>query len=207
MSKRGIVFAIIVLALATVLPMAASPDLDSATGTPIPTMATVTPTPIIVKPLDSSGRYESEDMEEVRRALLDVLDVLDELYPYAETYAQVSGQEVPPKVNRQLIQGLTHQELHIAREAFGGKEEYEAFVDNVRALKSLVLTPENEPSVGDKGLGPSLSSSTTSSDPPLTSLVIIPAPTPVMSGGKGVPRSASAAWRSAPPSPTRPAPG
>ncbi len=186
MSKRGIVFAIIVLALATVLPMAASPDLDSATGTPIPTMATVTPTPIIVKPLDSSGRYESEDMEEVRRALLDVLDVLDELYPYAETYAQVSGQEVPPKVNRQLIQGLTHQELHIAREAFGGKEEYEAFVDNVRALKSLVLTPENEPSVGDKGLGPSLSSSTTSSDPPLTSLVIIPAPTPVTTPPPGI---------------------
>jgi hypothetical protein len=186
MNKLGILLTVIILALATVMPMAASPTRDSATGTPTPIVATATPTPAIVKPLDSSGRYDPEDMEELRRALLDVLDVLDELYPYAETYAQVSGQEVPPKVNRQLIQGLTHQELHMAREAFGGKEEYESFVDNVRALKSLVLTPENEPSVGDKGLGPSVSSFTTSSDPPLTSLGIIPAPTPVTTPPPGI---------------------
>ncbi len=186
MSKLGVVFLLMVLVFTPVMPLAASPIRESATGTPTPIMATATPTPVIVKPLDSSGRYEPEDMEEVRRALLDIVDVLEELSPYAETYAQVSGQEVPPRVNRQLIQVLTHQELYMAREAFGGEEEYETFLENVRALKSLVLTPDKKSNEGDKGLEPSVSSFTTNSDPPLTSLGIIPAPTPVTTPPPGI---------------------
>jgi hypothetical protein len=78
----------------------------------------------------------------------------------------------------------------MAREAFGGEEEYESFLENVRALKSLVLTPDNKSSEGGKGLGPSLSSFAASSDPtptpPLTSIAIIPAPTPVTTPPPGI---------------------
>jgi hypothetical protein len=187
MNKLGILLTVIVVALATVMPMAASPVREAATETPTPPiMPTATPTPAIVKPLDSSGRYEPEEMEEVRRVLLDMIDVLDELYPYAEAYPQVSDTELPPMVNRQLIQGLTHQELYILREAFGEEEEYSSFLDNAKALKSLILALENRSSVGDIHLGPSVSSSATSSDPPLTSLQIIPAPTPVTTPPPGI---------------------
>ena len=189
MSKLGILFAVIILALATVLPMAASPDRDSATGTPTPIVATATPTPVIVKPLGSSGRYDPEEMEELRRALLDMADVLDELYPYAETYAQVSGQELLPRVDRQLIKEIMPDGLYLVREALGGEEEYESFLDTIRALKSLVLTPEKKSSAGEEGLKPSPDSFTmlaSSSTPPLTSIGIIPAPTPVTTPPPGI---------------------
>ena len=185
MKKLGAVFLVMVLVLTTVMSMAASPASELATGTPTPIMATATPTPIIVKPLDSSGRYNPEDMEELRGELLDLADVLDELYPFAEHYAQVSGTELPPRVNRQLIQEITPDGLYMLREALGGEEEYKSFLDNIRALETVVLTLKEESSEGEKGLEPSLDSLTTLSapppDPPLTSIGIIPAPTPVTS--------------------------
>ena len=188
MSKLGVVFLLMVLVLVPVMPMAASPARESATGTPTPIVATATPTPVIVKPLDSSGRYEPDEMEELRRALLDVVDVLDELYPYAETYAQVSGQQPLPRVDRQLIREITPDGLYLVREALGGEEEYESFLDNIEALKSLVLIPGKESSEGNKGHKTSLGSSTTLSagTPPLTSIGIIPAPTPVTTPPPGI---------------------
>jgi hypothetical protein len=185
MKKLGILLTVIVLALATVMSMAASPDREPARGTPIPIMPAATPTPVIVKPLDSSGRYNPEDMEELRGELLDLANVLDELYPFAEYYAQVSGAEPPPRVDRQLIREITPDGLYMLREALGGEEEVESFLDNIRALETVVLTLKEESSEGEKGLQPSLDSLTTLSapppDPPLTSIGIIPAPTPVTS--------------------------
>jgi len=185
MNKLGVVFLVIVLVLTTVMSMAASPASELATGTPTPIMATATPPPVIVKPLDSSGRYDPEDMEELRGALFDVADVLDELYPFAEYYAQVSGTELPPRVNRQLIEEITPDGLYMLREALGGEEEVKSFLDNIRALETVVLTLKEESSEGEKSLEPSLDSLTALSapppNPPLTSIGIIPAPTPVTS--------------------------
>jgi hypothetical protein len=45
MTERRSLFMLVVLVLATVIPMAASADRDSATGAPTPIMATATPTP------------------------------------------------------------------------------------------------------------------------------------------------------------------
>ena len=184
MNKLGILLAVIVLVLATVMSMAASPVRESATETPTPIVPIATPTPVIVKPLDSSGKYDPEEMEELRRALLDIVDVLEELHPYAETYAQVSGQELPPKVDRQLIQEISPDGLYVVREMIGGEEEYKSFLDNIKALKSIVLTPAEV----EKGLRPSLVSSASLSAPtsPLTSIGIIPAPTPVTTPPPGI---------------------
>ena len=193
MSKVSVVFVLmvlLVLALAPAMPMAASPDRGSATGTPTITkpvdiLPKGTPTPPIVEPLD----YDPKDMEEFRRALLDIADVLDELYPFAETYAQVSGTELPPRVNQQLIKEISPDGLYIVREMLGGEEEYESFLDNIGALKSLVLTPEKKSSEGEEGLKPSPDSFTmlaSSSTPPLTSIGIIPAPTPVTTPPPGI---------------------
>ncbi|MFQ5804064.1 MAG: hypothetical protein ACE5JQ_14315 [Candidatus Methylomirabilales bacterium] len=185
MSKLAIIFLLMALVLTPVMPLAASPIRESATETPTPIVPTATLTPIIVRPLDSSGRYDPEEMEEFRRALLDMTDVLDELYPFAETYVQVSGVESPPRVDRQLIQGLTHEELYMAREAFG--EEFKLFKDDVKALRSLVLNPEKRLIEGEESLGPSPDSSTTLSSPaPLTSMGIIPAPIPVTTPPPGI---------------------
>ena len=187
MNKPGILLTVIILALATVTPMAASPVRDAATAPPTPIMPAATPTPVVVKPLDASGRYEPQEMEEVRQALLDIVDVLNELYPYAETYARVSGAELPPRLSRQLIQGLTHQELYMARESFG--TDFERFRNEVRSLKSLLLTPESRSDVEDKGPQPSpdvFRNLASSSTPPLTSIGIIPAPTPVTTPPPGI---------------------
>lgn len=184
MNKLGVVSLLIVLVLTPVMPRATSADQGAAIETPTPTTTTTaTPTPVIVKPLDSSGRYNPEDMEELRGALFDVADVLDELYPFAEYYAQVSGTELPPRVDRQLIQEITPDGLYMLREALGGEEEVKSFLDNIRDLEAVVLTLKEESSEGDKGVGPSPDSFTTSSTdtPPLTSIGIIPAPTPVTS--------------------------
>jgi hypothetical protein len=190
MSKVSVVLVLmvlLVLALAPVMPMAASLDRDSATGTPaiakpVDILPKSTPTPPIVEPLD----YDPEEMEELRRALLDMVDALDELYPYAECYAQVSGIEPPPMVNRQLIQGLTHEELYMVREAFG--KDFEPFRDNIESLKSLVLTPGGGSREEDKGFAPPTDSSAAlaASTSPLTSIGIIPAPTPVTTPPPGI---------------------
>jgi len=180
MNNLGVVLLVMVLFLTTVMSMAASPASELATGTPTPIMATATPTPIIVKPLDSSGRYNPEDMEELRGELLDLADVLDELYPFAEYYTQVSGQEPPPRVNRQLIQEITPDGLYMLREALGGEEEYRSFLDNIRALETVVLILKEESSEGEKGLEPSLDSLTTLSAPPPP-----PPPPPPPGGGGG----------------------
>ena len=188
MNRLSVLFIVIILALATVMPMAASPNRDSATGTPTPIVATTAPTPVIVKPLESSGRYDPEDMEELRWALLDVVNVLDELYPYAETHAQVSGQELPPRMDRQLIKEITTDGLYVVREMLGGEEEYKSFLDNIKALKSLVLTPEKEYAEVEEGVKPSPDSSAalSASTSPLTSIGIIPAPTPVTTPPPGI---------------------
>jgi hypothetical protein len=193
MSKVSIIFVLMVLLILTLtpaMPMAASPDRGSATVTPtiakpVDILPRSTPTPPIVEPLD----YDPEEMEELRRALLDIADVLDELYPYAETYAQVSGQELPPRVDRQLIKEIMPEGLYLVREALGGEEEVKSFLDNIGALKSLVLTPEKKSSEGEEGFKPSPDSPTmlaSSSMSPLTSIGIIPAPTPVTTPPPGI---------------------
>ncbi len=193
MNKVSVVFVLmvlLVLAIAPVMPRAASPDGSSATGTPtiavpVDIPPTNTPTPPIVEPLD----YDPEEMEELRRALFDIADVLDELYPYAETYAQVSGQELPPKVDRQLIKEITPDGLYLLREVLGGEEEVESFLNDVKALKSLVFTPEKKSIAGEREPKPSpdsLTMSASSSTSPLTSIGIIPAPTPVTTPPPGI---------------------
>ncbi len=176
MSKLGVVFLLVVLILTPVIPPAASADRGPATGTPTPT-----PTPAVdgdwgdlpewVNGPSSESRPDPEEAEDFRQTLLDLRDTLQELYPYAQHYAQLSGQEAPPLPSRQLIQSLTHEELDMAREAFG--DNYEPFKQNVMVLKSLVLTPGKEPGEGQ-------------GQPPPDSLAAIPTPTPVTTPPPGI---------------------
>jgi len=119
----------------------------------------------------SESRPDPEAMEDIRRDLLDLVGILEELYPCAQYYAQVTGQEPPPLPSRQLIQALTPEELNMVREAFG--DDYELFKQNLKALKSLVLTPGKEPSEGQ-------------GQPSLSSFITIPTPTPVTTPPPGI---------------------
>jgi hypothetical protein len=160
-----------------------SPTLSVATASPTPVMAALTPTPmmaaatisptVVINVQPCEGSEDAEAMEEVRRELLTVADVLDGLYPYAQAYAQSIGDEPAPRVNRQQIEEATHEELCWTRQAFG--DEYESFLDSVKALSSLVLIPGNESSQDVQGLGASPDS-----------FGIIPSPTPVTTPPPGI---------------------
>ena len=169
MSKLGVVLLLVVLVFTPVMPMATSAD----QGSPIPTPTTTVDwgdLPGWANGPSSESRPDPEAAEDFRQALLDLRDTLQELYPYAQHYAQLSGQEPPPLPSRQLIQSLTHEELDIAREAFG--DDYESFKQNVMVLKSLVLTPGKEPGEGQ-------------GQPSPDSFTIVPTPTPGKGPGEG----------------------
>ena len=132
MTKLGIILTIIVLALATVMPMAASPHRGPATKTPTPVVsATETPTPIsreetcaellnldedsffalfwASEPVEVPDPDTAEAMEEFRGELLGLVDVLDEVF---EQFAAWSASPATPlsdernlaMANRQRIQ-------------------------------------------------------------------------------------------------------
>ncbi|MBM4329589.1 MAG: hypothetical protein FJ118_20815 [Deltaproteobacteria bacterium] len=180
MNKLGVVFLLIVLVLTPVMPIATSADQGSPTATPTPT-----PTPTVegawgdlpgwANGPSAESRPEPEAMEDIRRDLLDLRDILEELYPcaqyYAQYYAQVTGQEPPALPSRQLIQALTPEELNVVREAFG--DDYEPFQQSVKALKSLILASEKEPGEGQ-------------GQPSLSSFTTIPTPTPVTTPTPGI---------------------
>ena len=177
MNKLGVVFLLIVLVLTPVMPIATSAAQGSPTETPTPTPTTTVDgvwgdSPGPVNGQGSEGRPDLEGMENLRRDLLDLRDILEELYPYAQHYAQVSGQEPPPLPSRLLIQALTHEELNMVREAFG--DNYAPFKQNLKTLKSLVLTPGQEPGEEEEG------------QPSLGSFTTIPTPTPVTTPPPGI---------------------
>jgi len=187
MKKLGVLLMVLVLVLGTITPTAASPNHDSAAEAPTSAAVTPQPTPPVVQPLDASGKYEPQEMEDVRQTLLDIVGVLDELYPYAETYARVSDAELPARVNPKLIQGLTHQELYMVREAFGS--DFGRLKRDVKTLKSLVLAPEVSEEEGEERIMPSTdanSAALSASASPLTSISIIPAPIPVTDPPPGI---------------------
>ena len=216
MNKLGVGFLLMVLVFAPVMPLTASPDPDSATGTPTPTVSDHTgQVPVwgtdsgavpmtavdgvlghpggVFNPRVLDGDPDPQAMEEFRRELLDFLAVLEDLYPCAEYVAQLKGEEPPPLVSPKVIQQLTHEELYMMREMFG--ETYEPFRETVKLLRSLDLTPAKESSEGAEGTGPSPDSFTmisASSSPPLTSIGIIPAPTPVTTPPPGIVHDTSA---------------
>ena len=174
MSKLGVVFLLMVLVLTPVMPVATSADQGSPTATPTPTPTTTVDwgdLPGWANGQGSESRPDPEAAEDFRQTLLDWRDTLQALYPYAQHYAQVTGQEPPPLPSRQLIQNLTHEELDMAREAFG--DDYEYFKQNVMVLKSLVLTPGKEPGEGQ-------------GQPSLNSFTTIPTPTPVTTPPPGI---------------------
>jgi hypothetical protein len=176
MSKLGVAFLFIVLVLIPMMPRAISANQGSPTGTPSPTPTTTLDgagdnSPGSDDAQGSEGSSDIEALEDFRRDLLDLRYILKELYPYAQYHAQVSGQETPPLPSRQLIQQLTHEELNMVREAFG--DNYESFKQNLEALKSLVLTPGQEPGEGE-------------GQPPTGSLTAIPTPTPVTTPPPGI---------------------
>ena len=175
MNKLGVVFLFIVLVLTPVMPRATSADQGSPTETPTPTPTTTVDgawgdLPGLGNAQGPESRPEPEAMEDIRRDLLDLRDILEELYPYAQHYAQVTGQKLPPLPSQRLIQALTPEELNMVREAFG--DNYEPFKQSIRTMKPLVLTPGKEPS----GEG----------QPSLNSFTTIPTPTPVTTPPPGI---------------------
>ena len=189
MNKLGVVFLLMVLVFVPVMPMAASPGRDSATGTPTPppppvggTKVGSTSPPAMDEALvrlargfnvpTSENGLDLQALEDLRRELLGVADelngLLDVIYPSMQYYAQLNGEKLPanPKVPRQLIQELTHEELLIGRISFGDTD-LKAFRNDIRTLKSQVLMQGEGFAPADKGPGP-----------PLNSFTIIPTPTP-----------------------------
>jgi hypothetical protein len=162
---------------------------------------TATPTPLVVQPLAASGRYSEAELEELRQTLLDTVDVLEALYPFARVGAGAGAQAesqgrttaetasaLPPLVDRELIKSLTPDELYLMRMALGDDARYKEWKANARALKSLVLMPAADESKADGvGANPEAAqaSSATSSTSPW-SINIVPAPTPVTTPPPGV---------------------
>ena len=170
MSKLGVVFLVMVLVFTPVMPRATSAD----QGSPIPTPTTTVDggdLPGWANGQSSESRPDPEAMEDIRRDLLDFRDILEELYPYAQHYAQVTGQEPPPLPSRQLIQALAPEELKMVREAFG--DDYELFKQSVKTMKSLDLA---------SGKGPG----EMEGQPLLNSFTTIPTPTPVTTPPPGI---------------------
>ena len=176
MSKLGVIFLLTVLVFAPMMPRSTSASQGVATETPTPTTKITLDgagddAPELGSAQGSESNPDPEAMEDFRRDLLDLRDILKELYPYAQYHAQVRGQETPTLPSRQLIQQLTHEELDMVREAFG--DNYEPFKQNLKTLKSLVLTPEKEPGEGETQSSPG-------------SLTAIPTPTPVTTPPPGI---------------------
>jgi hypothetical protein len=173
--KLGLVL-IVVLILATGLVVTATPEERApAPEAPTPTREIPAPTPTKEVPAPTPtvsiytqpcpGSDDPKAMEEFRGELLTLVDVLDQLYPYAQAYAQAEGKEPAPKVNRRSIEEATHQELCWVRVAFG--DDYDLLRDNIKMLRSLGLAPKTS------GAAPN-------------SFTIIPTPTPVTTPPPGI---------------------
>ncbi len=133
----------------------------------------------------AEAEVDPEALEDFRQDLLELVDSLEALYPYAEAYAQISGEEPPPLVNRALIQTLTYDQLKIVRDTFG--EAYGPFKHDVKALKSLVTAEKSQgEKKGKSGTVHSDIAVNAASNPPSTSIRIIPAPTPVTTPPPGI---------------------
>jgi hypothetical protein len=176
--------------------MAASPDPGLATGTPTPIVgadahgATVERADTGSVPMARAdnasdqptslpnaqvpeGDLDPEALEEFRADLLSLADDLNELVEQLDAAAKLSGKQVPvgPKVDQELIRELTPEELYILRDAF---RNYDAFKENIKTLRALLLTSGKASGEISKGREP------------LGSFTIIPTPTPTGSGIKHV---------------------
>ncbi|MBS1252929.1 MAG: hypothetical protein MAG451_01972 [Anaerolineales bacterium] len=172
MKRLGFVFVAAVLTLVTLLPMATSADPGGTQSVPHAGRPAITQ--------NAADNPDPEEMEEFRRDLLDLVDALEVLYPYAEAYAQVTDEPPPPLVSRHLIRTLTYKQLAIVQDTFG--DAYVPFKQDIKALKSLVLSPQKErgeiQEPGNSVLGTKSELNAVSSAPPSSSK-LIPAPTPV----------------------------
>jgi len=135
---------------------------------------------------NAGGPPDPQEMEAFRRDLLDLADAIEELYPYAEAYAQATGQEPPPLMSRALIQSLTYEQLSIVRNTFG--EAYEPFKQDIQTLKVLVRTAAVEPAEKNQPAAPAPNAVTINagSTSPPSSIGLIPAPTPVTTPPPGI---------------------
>ncbi len=153
MSKLGFVFVIVVLALATLLPMATSANRSVVPSVPTPTPmgdlpATITPPgPDILDRLGYEGAPDPQEMEQFRRQLLDFLDdlyvLVDQVPPGADyrSYARASLKKA-----KREIQELTHEQLHLIQVSFEvSGTDLQVVRANVQRAKSLVLTPGRKP--------------------------------------------------------------
>ncbi|MGA9347309.1 MAG: hypothetical protein WBW48_00710 [Anaerolineae bacterium] len=165
-----------VLALATGIGVAASRDERApAPGSPTPTeeisipvpmKTTPTPSPTVtvnVMPCPVSADVKA--LEEFRSELLLLVDTLDTMYPAAQAYAEAKGEGPAPKVNRELIEEATHEQLCWALAAVG--ERYKVFKEGIGVLKATGL-------------------STAETSRTLNSFSIIPTPTPVTTPLPGI---------------------
>jgi hypothetical protein len=197
MNKLGVVFLLMALVLATVMPMAASPDRGLATETPTPVISDnadevpVEETDIETTPMPTAdetigqpagllnvqvpeGGPDPQAMEEFRRELLSVVDMLNEIVDELYPTMKLGGKQPPAKAPRQLYQELTPEQLYFVRESFG---DFEAFKNDVQILRSFFLTSAKEPGAEK---GPSAKEPGAEKGPgsSLASFTVIPTPTP-----------------------------
>lgn len=188
MRKLGFVLVLITLSFATVMPTTASPDSGATRGSTPSTISgdqkgvpaghwdlgSLPMTLAHGSPDDPAGLPNAQvpeggpdpqEMEAFRSDLLNLVDELNEIVDWLDEAAKLGSKQYPvgPKVNRQLIQDLKHDELYILRDAF---RNYEAFKYNVETLRSLLLATSKAP--GEEYKGHELSGSFT----------IIPTPVP-----------------------------
>lgn len=132
-----------------------------------------------------AGTSDPEELEAFRRDLLELADVIEALYPYAEAYAQATGEALPPRVNRALIRSLTYEQLAIVRNTFG--EAYEPFKQDLQALKVQLRTAAQQSfeESAPARVAPDSAALNASTTPP-SSIRLIPAPTPVTSAPPGI---------------------
>lgn len=196
MKTPGFVLVLVSLALAAVVSIAATAGRPSAAGPPsvgdhvTEVAANITgPEPIGVTTKDSvQGRraglsnregphqvLDAQDLEEFRNLLLTLADTLDRFRPFAGSYSkQLDSKQPPmsPKVVQELIKELKDEELAMVRKSFDDAN-YEALLESIATLDSLLLSLEK--GVGEGGKGPGAS---------LASFTIIPTPTPTGPGIK-----------------------
>jgi hypothetical protein len=167
---------LVVLILATVIPMAASADRDSATGTPSPVMATATPTPTVADEFNLPGLDKAPDpqaLEEFRRELLGVLDAMDELvdeapFPEMRELYKRRLQEQRGRVlelTAEEFDQFTDKEFDVLRTV---SEDYKIVQVSAKYLKSEALAAKQ---AGTKEIR--------RSDQEQNSFPMIPTPTPV----------------------------
>ncbi|MGA9347308.1 MAG: hypothetical protein WBW48_00705 [Anaerolineae bacterium] len=193
MRERRSLFVLVVLVLATVIPMATSADRDSATGTPIPIMATATPTPtsgddIVCFDMSTVGEAAADSLgtsdglgagnvpdhqavQAFRADLLGLLDTLEEINAELPPQMRERNQD-RLRIERQRIAESTDQELDLLRTAFADSRIAGASLKLVRA--EILAAKEAPPAEG------------TEAGRPLNSFPIIPTPTPVTTPPPGI---------------------